>query len=116
MQADRLGMREEDFSRQIAHDWWLSGSNLIKHNVVDEMVHVNCHDSLLQKTKKEEIDTFFGKIILTFSLCPLARDPLKQDFRGISDFELIEEIKRLYVPSYALKSLMEKPNSPYVEY
>ena len=49
-------------------------------------------------------------------MCPLARDPLKQDFRGISDFELIEEIKRLYVPSYALKSLMEKPNSPYVEY
>ncbi|VVU94576.1 Clp protease [seawater metagenome] len=116
MQAKRLDMDVEAFNQKIAHDWWLSGSNILKYNVADKMIHVKCHSSLLQKTKKEEIDTFFGKIILTFSGCPLSRDPLKQDFRGINDIEMIEEIRNLYLPSYALKNLMNRPSPSYVEY
>ena len=116
MQSQRLGIEVSDFNKKIAHDWWLSGSSIIRNNVADEMVHVNCDNSLLHKTREEEIDTFFGKIVLTFSMCPLARDPISQDFRGINDLEIIKDIQNQYIPSHALKSLIKRNDDDYMEY
>ena len=108
MQADKMGMSVENFTRKIAHDWWLSGSNIMKYKAADSMVHVHCHDSLLQKTHQERIETIFGRIILKFSRCPLSRDPVGQDFRGITDTSIIDDLKSKYIPSQALKNLIKR--------
>ena len=115
MQAKKMDMNQDDFKKLIAHDLWLSGSNIMKYNAADKMVHVGCDSVLLTKTKKEEIDTFFGTIILTYSKCPLARDPVDSNFKGISDSTIIDELMNKYIPSLAIKSLSGRNSLNYYE-
>ena len=116
MQAAKMQLDPEVFQKLIAHDLWLSGSGIMKYNAADKMIHVSCDSLLLTKVHTEEIDTFFGKIVLTYSKCPLARDPIDSNFKGITDATIIEELMNKYIPSLAIKSLSGRNSINHYEF
>ena len=116
MQADKMKMDTDDFKRLIAHDLWLSGSAIMRYNAADKMTHVVCDSVLLTKVITEEIDTIFGTIVLTYSKCPLARDPIDANFKGISDISVIDDLMNKYIPSLAIKNLSGKNTVNYYEF
>lgn len=77
-QSRRIGMAENVFRDKVAHDWWLFGNDIVKNGAADKMVHVIC--DFIPELKDEVLLTFFGDVTLTFSTCPLARDPVKISF------------------------------------
>ena len=78
-QSQRIKMDPEEFQKKTEHDWWIYGSNNLKHNIVDKIVKVNCADELFQQGEVIELQTFFGKINLVYSRCPLGRAPINVD-------------------------------------
>jgi len=116
MQAEKMKMDTNEFQKLIAHDLWLSGSAIMRHNAADNMVHVSCDSLLLTGVNREVINTIFGKIVLVYSKCPLARDPIEADFKGISDTSVINDLMNKYIPSLAIKSLSSRNNIDYYEY
>lgn len=76
MQSERIGLTCEEFDKKIMNDWWISGNHATKMNVVDELITVNCHSQLITKHEMFNIDTIFGRIVLTYSKCPLLRNPI----------------------------------------
>jgi ATP-dependent protease ClpP protease subunit len=77
-QSRRIGIPENVFREKVAHDWWLFGNDIVKKGAADKMVHVIC--DFIPELKDEVVATFFGDVTLTFSTCPLARDPVKISF------------------------------------
>ena len=116
MQANKMNLDQEKFKKLIAHDLWLSGSDIMRYNAADKMIHVSCDSLLLAKVDKEEIDTYFGKIVLTYSKCPLARDPIEADFKGIKDVSIIDDLMNKYIPSLAIKNLSGRNSLDFFEY
>lgn len=82
MQADRIGMTLEQFQDRVHDDWWLFGKRAVSSGVADKMANVYC--DFTPGVEKQTIDTFFGPVHLTFSTCPVARDPLSISF-GFED-------------------------------
>ena len=116
MQAEKMKMDPNDFQKLIAHDLWLSGSAIMRYNAADKVVHVSCDSPLLTSVNKEVINTIFGRIVLTYSNCPLARDPVDANFKGISDTSIIEDLMNKYIPSLAIKNLSGRNTVSYYEY
>ncbi len=116
MQAAKMKMDPNDFQKLIAHDLWLSGSAIMRYNAADKIVHVSCDSPLLTSVNKEVINTIFGRIVLTYSNCPLARDPVDANFKGISDTSIIEDLMNKYIPSLAIKNLSGRNTVSYYEY
>lgn len=70
-QAERLGMTYEEFYDKINNDWWIYGDDNIKSNIADDIVNVICDKPLLDNSYNITIRTFFGRVVLEFSSCPL---------------------------------------------
>ena len=88
----------------------------MRYNAADKMIHIGCDSLLLAKVDKEVIDTYFGKIVLTYSKCPLARDPIEADFKGIKDVGIIDDLMNKYIPSLAIKNLSGRNSVDFFEY
>ncbi len=88
-QANRLNMTLDKFKDKIRDDWWMIGNEAVKNNAADEVVLVTCE--FKNQLYVESINTMFGKVNITYSNCPVARDPYKIDFFG--DFTLNEREK-----------------------
>jgi len=116
MQSKKMKLDQNEFKNLIAHDLWLSGSGIMKYNAADKMIHIGCDSVLLTKVEKEVIDTFFGKIVLTYSKCPLARDPIDANFKGITDMNIITDLMNKYIPSLSIKTLSGRNTLDYYEY
>jgi ATP-dependent Clp protease protease subunit len=77
-QAHRMNMTLKDFKEKVRDDWWLIGSEAVKHGAADKLVYVLC--DFKNQLVKEKIDTIFGEVTVTYSKCPLAKDPQKIEF------------------------------------
>lgn len=77
-EAMRLNMTIEQFRDKVQHDWWLYGQDIIDNKAADGYAYVVC--DFENEYTQETVDTWFGQVILTYSLCPVARDPLKYEF------------------------------------
>jgi len=83
-QAARLNMDENDFRKKIISDWWIYGTDSIKYNASDEIVHVSCDTSLT--ANKIEVKNYVNNggikmpVVFVYSRCPLAREPLQVIF------------------------------------
>ena len=42
MQSTRLGMVLKDFQERVKDEWWVYGSDNMKHNILDSIVIVKC--------------------------------------------------------------------------
>ena len=92
-QANRVGLKLEEFEKKIFNDWWISGITATNENVIDQLVDLKCSNSLLKKRTSLEVKTFFGIIKYTFSKCPLLRNPLDTDLTKY-DGHITEEINK----------------------
>lgn len=89
-QANRLNLTVTDFKRKVDHDWWMFGSSALEFGAADKLVSVLCDFKL--ETYKETLHTIFGKVFLTYSTCPIARDPLEFEFENSFSQEQIQNI------------------------
>ena len=78
-QADRLNLTETEFNYLVQHDWWVSGYNALEHNMADEVINVLCSSDLINSEDEIFIETFFAKIKVNFSRCPLILHPKDVD-------------------------------------
>jgi ATP-dependent protease ClpP protease subunit len=81
LQSKRIGIEPEELRRKTDTEWWLFGEDIIKENVADETVSVTCSPELAKLTNVVEKDSFFfGKKTMTYSGCPLIREPIKIEY------------------------------------
>lgn len=85
LQADRIGLSEENFKRKIENDWWIHGPDAKKNQVVDDIVLINCHQDLHGKYETLQVSTMFGPVKLKYTKCPLSRYPIEVGFDGDKD-------------------------------
>jgi ATP-dependent Clp protease protease subunit len=74
-QTKRINITEEVFKQKIDNDWWLYGENAIKENCADEIVNIECTNSLTKKTGVIEK----GAFKYTYSKCPLVSNYIKRE-------------------------------------
>lgn len=95
-QSNRLNMTIENFKEIVRDDWWLIGSDAVKYGAADKLVYVLC--DFKNQLIKEKIDTIFGDVTVTYSKCPIAKDPQKIEFgRYVENFEKEKILNDIYV-------------------
>jgi len=107
MQADRLNMTVDQFQKKIVNDWWIPGYNAKNASVIDDLVMVKCSKEIIAKKDKISVNTLFGTIEISYSKCPIARQPLDikmVDFNNKFSVEEIEHLIKDYIPSIWLKN------------
>jgi len=77
-QASRMNMTLHDFKEKTRDDWWLIGSEAVRNYAADKLVYVMC--DFKNQFYNENFDTLFGTVKVTYSKCPVARDPYKIEF------------------------------------
>ena len=78
-QIKRINMEKNKFIELVRNDWWISGNQAIKINVIDKLVIVGCDtkiDDTYELTTYETINNNMMKIIKIFSYCPLIKNPI----------------------------------------
>jgi ATP-dependent Clp protease protease subunit len=120
MQADRMNMTENEFKNKVMNDWWIPGHMAKNYNAVDDLVMVKCAKELIPKRDKISVRTFFGIVDITYSKCPIGREPIDIKFRDSMDenkffnWELVENEIKEYIPSVYLKHKSIK--EPFLHY
>jgi hypothetical protein len=66
-----------DYKQKIVNEWWIYDQQALKENTADEMATIICSPDLIKETYVQMVSTFFGQKTLTWSSCPLLRNPLK---------------------------------------
>ena len=79
-QSKRIGKSEIDFYNKIKYDWWLTGSEAIKENVIDKQITVGCDKHLTKNLYNVSEYTNKYHVVYTYSKCPLISDPIKNMF------------------------------------
>lgn len=74
-QAARMNLTYEKFHQLVVNDFWVFGQSAVTYNAVDELVNVVC-DFDSSETVEQIVDTFFGRLSVSFSVCPVTRYPL----------------------------------------
>lgn len=82
LQADKIGMPQDEFKDKIENDWWIHGPDAKKKSVVDDIVLVKCHPELNGKYETLDVSTMFGPVQLKYTKCPLSRYPINVGFDG----------------------------------
>ena len=82
LQADKIGMPQDEFKDKIENDWWIHGPDAKKKSVVDDIVLVKCHPELNGKYETLNVSTMFGPVQLKYTKCPLSRYPINVGFDG----------------------------------
>ena len=67
LQAEKIGMPEDQFKRKIENDWWIHGPDAKKNSVVDDIVLVKCHPELYDKHEVLSVSTMFGPVKLKYT-------------------------------------------------
>ena len=75
MQTKRINITVSEFKQKINNDWWLYGNNAIEENCADEIVNIDCTETLTKKTETIEK----GSYIYTYSKCPLISNHIKRE-------------------------------------
>lgn len=98
MQAERIGLKEDEFRKKITTEWWLFAENIIQEKVADKVVNLVCSKELLHSKVKSIKHGFFEDRIEIYSGCPLIQSPLEVENKDSLNFKM-REIKRETVPS-----------------
>src|SRR5690606_34734477 len=80
--AKRLGMEVKAYEDKIVNEYWVYGYDAVNEKAADEQVLAKCGESL-NGSDVVEFQTFFGPVKVTFSKCPLIKEPESIDFGRI---------------------------------
>lgn len=67
LQANRLNIDPILFSNKINNEWWEFGNSIIKNNIADEMIYINCSPQLTNSNYTIKVRNFE----YVYSNCPL---------------------------------------------
>lgn len=81
--SERLGLDLKSYEEKIYNEMWVYGFDAINEKVADEVVLVNCGESL-NGSFVEVYDTLFGQVNVTFSKCPLIKAPEKVELAQVA--------------------------------
>lgn len=68
LQAERIGISVEEFTKMILNEWWLTSAESIENNIADEIVSFTCNFPF-------QIETINN---LEYSKCPIIATPLNR--------------------------------------
>jgi len=78
LQIKKIGIHKSKFLKYVNDEWWVMGENILKENIADEIVNVNCTSKLTNQKFIEETK----QQILTYSKCPLIQEPIEKKTLG----------------------------------
>lgn len=81
--AKRLGLDVKTYDALILNEYWVHGFDAVEKKIADEQVMVRCGDSMIG-SEVVKYDTIFGAVYVTFSKCPLIKEPEAINFGGMS--------------------------------
>lgn len=73
--AKRVGLEFAVYKEKIVKEWWIHGFDALDEKVADEMVLLQCGETM-KGTDKIVVRTFFGNVAILFDKCPLVREPV----------------------------------------
>ena len=78
-QSERIKLNKKKFKELTKDDWWLTSKKALEENVIDKIVTVGCHKSLMTTYTivKHEI---LEKIKYTYSRCPIIKTPIETEY------------------------------------
>lgn len=75
--AERLGLSLADYRMKVLREWHIIGLWNLYHNISDEVINLECDESLNNKSDKITIQHFlFGEVTFVTAKCPLVNQPL----------------------------------------
>jgi ATP-dependent Clp protease, protease subunit len=80
VQAARLKLTVDEFKAKTNNDWWMYGKDVIENGAADDVVNVVCDFDYREETFVVDYMTMFGPVHVTFSKCPLIKQPLAVSF------------------------------------
>jgi ATP-dependent protease ClpP protease subunit len=110
--ATRMGMDTKAYETLVLNEYWVYGFDAVDAKAADEQVALRCGESM-DGTEVVSFQTFFGDVKVTFSKCPLMKEPESIDFGNVMDSDrenvmsaikmsLLQQTK--FVDSYILTS------------
>lgn len=82
--SNRVGLSLDKYKAKIVNEWWIHGFDAMDEKVADQMVLIQCGESL-KGIDTLKFQTFFGPVIVKFDKCPLIRDPVSVDFKEVDE-------------------------------
>lgn len=91
--ADRTNTSLKEYKRSVQNELWAVGAKAVSSNQADAIAKVTC-DKSLRGTESRYVNTFFGRVELIFSKCPIITAPIDfklPDGRESRDLDLDDE-------------------------
>jgi ATP-dependent protease ClpP protease subunit len=108
LQAERIGITNDEFNALTSVEWWLFGDDIIENNVADEIVDVECTQELVKKETHVTVRGFFGDVEITYSGCPLIKEPTDIEYKNIASQQITEQLEDVVYPSeYNLPNIIK---------
>lgn len=76
--AARMGISLKEYKAKVVNELWLTGLDAIEANVVDRSVDIKCSHALIKQKSEVIVESFFGSFSVTYSSCPLMKQPLPE--------------------------------------
>jgi ATP-dependent Clp protease protease subunit len=83
LQAEKIGISVEDFTKKILNEWWSTSTEAIKNNIADEIITFTCNFPF-------QIEIVNN---IEYSKCPIIANPIKNN-QKFNNFEGDKENKR----------------------
>lgn len=81
--SKRMGIDLKTYESKILNEYWVYGFDAVEAKVADEQVMLRCGDTL-EGSDAMVFDTIFGPVTVTFSKCPLIKEPESINLGGIA--------------------------------
>lgn len=114
MQASRMNMTVEEFTKLYVHDIYLYGStSILEHNAADRVVTVECdfyygNDQTITRTH----DGGFFKAYVKYYMCPIIPGHVSVDFDTDDGEQVLHDLKNLMI-NYIMGTKSEAMNDFY---
>lgn len=92
--SKRMDLSLKAYRKLIKDEYWVHGFDSVTSLAADEMINLSCGKSM-SGTYEKTAQTFFGKVSVTLSKCPLIRGLLKADLSLIDKKNIVEVTKAI---------------------
>lgn len=92
--SQRMGIDTKTYENLIFNEYWVYGFDAVAAKVADEQVLVRCGESL-DGSDTVSFETIFGAVKVTFSKCPLIKEPEGIEMGGIANENKQEVMKTI---------------------
>jgi ATP-dependent protease ClpP protease subunit len=92
--SQRMGMAQKDYEAMIFNEYWVYGFDAVGQKAADEQVNLRCGESL-SGSEAQVFNTMFGPVKVTFSKCPLIKEPESIEMGNVAEEHRTEVLNAL---------------------